>query len=189
MSGKRPAEILVVNHNLPMWSQIATTSGPGVFMWSQTVTTSGPTAFLRSQFVTSSSASHVGQHFATVSSACHGGRRLRPFTGVSGAAGIRPGIYAGLVGHAQHGPPRPIHGPSRLMGASARTAGPSRRPVNGPDNRQSFVGPRSPVLKDGPNTACGGKGRKRPWIYNALRPELATPRPRIGFHAKPEGQR
>jgi hypothetical protein len=192
VSEKRQAKILAVDHNPQRWSQLATTSGRAAFMRSQFATASGPDPLLMSQSVTANLRSQI----VTSNSASHGVHCSRPFTGVSGAAGIRPGIHAGLAGHAQHWSPRPVHGPSRRRRALARTADPSTRPVNEPDNRQSLVVPRSPVLKDGPNTACGGKGRKRPWICGAPRPDSALTKAetiptcgRIGFHAKPEARK
>jgi prepilin-type N-terminal cleavage/methylation domain-containing protein len=79
----------------------------------------------------------------------------RPFTGVSAAGGIRPGIYAGLVGRCDDILSGPFTG-LLIVGAASRRFLPGKG-VNRAAGRRSYGG-----VNAGPSTAFGGKGRKRP---------------------------
>ena len=89
---------------------------------------------------------------------------LRPLTGVSAGGGIRPGVYAGL---AAGEPDARVSGP--LMGLlldpprSRRCVAANGSPVNGARQTAADWTILSPGVNAGPITACGGKGRERPW--------------------------
>ena len=98
-----------------------------------------------------------------------------PFMALSAAGGIRPGVYAGCA-ERRHtiSFETPMSAPfTGLLPAQSSTRSPiglkphaARRPVNGPpltkNNIMNIVAPLQPGVNAGPNTACGGKGRKRP---------------------------
>jgi hypothetical protein len=97
-----------------------------------------------------------------------------PFMALSAAGGIRPGVYAGLAG-CRHRIPfganvsAPFTGLLPMLDSDGSVIGlkptAARRPVNGPLQKKSDTingaDPRQPGV-NGPSTACGGKGRKRP---------------------------
>jgi len=96
-------------------------------------------------------------------------RKPGPFMALSAAGGIRPGVYAGLGGFGMR-VSTPFTGFLPALGSVRLPIGlkpvAARRPVNGPqltkNNNVDVVVPRQPGVNAGPNTACGGKGRKRP---------------------------
>jgi hypothetical protein len=105
-----------------------------------------------------------------------GARKAGPFMALSAAGGIRPGVYAGWDGSQLTIPfgsvevSAPFTGLLPALGSARSPLGlkplAARRPVNGPALTKNdiigVVAPLQPGVNAGPNTACGGKGRKRP---------------------------
>jgi hypothetical protein len=99
---------------------------------------------------------------------------VRAFTLVSGAAGHRPGVYAGSAKIHE-----PAYSPLPTMSAAFTRLLPvgdtsSRSRVNAADNQDHEARwssrPRQPGVNAGPITAFGGKGRERPYLdFYALR--------------------
>ena len=85
----------------------------------------------------------------------------RPFTGVSAAGGIRPGIYAGLPGYSDRHESGPFTGLLVAWGLRSSSV-PGRSPANGAGHETAYRSLVLPGVNAGPNTAFGGKGRKRP---------------------------
>ncbi len=93
----------------------------------------------------------------------------RPFTGVSAVGGNRPGVYAGLTADRDLRLSGPFTGLLLVAGGIERCGSPGRSPVNGAGQETLNRAALAPGVNAGPNTACGGKGRKRPCEQHTAR--------------------